>query len=102
MQLSPDRVPLSARNLIGLAEEWGIGDDYDREAAVHAATEVDLRALVRAIDETADDFWEWLAGPESFAQALSPEYVAMTNLTMAADSARLQLSKMASGDIPKR
>jgi hypothetical protein len=54
------------------------------------------------MDETADDFWEWLVGPEADAPSPSPEYIAMTNLTMAADSAKLQLSKLTSGDIRER
>jgi hypothetical protein len=99
VKLNPDRVPRSARNLIGLAERWGISDDYDRETAVHSATEVEWRVLATAIDETADDFWDWLVGPEADAPSPSPEYIAMTNLTMAADSAKLQLSKLTSGDI---
>jgi len=102
VKLNPERVPLSARDLIGLAERWGISDDYDRERAVHSATEGELRLLVRSIDETDEELWDWLVGPEADAPSPSPEYIAMTNLTMAADSAKLQLTKLTSGDIPER
>jgi hypothetical protein len=79
-----------AHPLIHLAERWGIGDDYDREQAVDEATDDELRTLVSAVNEVGDDFWKWLAGPDSHEKP-SDEYVAMTALTEAADSARLVL-----------
>ena len=80
--------------MLPMAERWGIGDDYDREALVAAASEADLASVVAAVDSVPDeDLYGWLSGPESHATHPSPEYLAVTNLTMAADSARLRLRR---------
>ena len=80
--------------LLPLAERWGVGDDYDREALVSAASDAELTTLVSAVDAVAgEDLYEWLAGPESESATPTPEYVAVTCLTMAADSARLKLAR---------
>ena len=72
----------------------GVGDDYDREALVSAASEAELTSLVSAVDAVSgEDLYEWLAGPESRSATPTQEYVAVTCLTMAADSARLKLGK---------
>jgi hypothetical protein len=97
MPIDAERVPASARHLIPLAGRWAIGDDYEREAAVDGATDQELRRLVEAVASTGDDFWGWLAGPESFSANPSPEYIALTDLSMAADSARVKLSRRHSG-----
>jgi hypothetical protein len=93
MNLDPEKIPPSARHLAPLAHRWAIGDDFHREAAVHRATSEDLRVLVAAVDSAGDDFWDWLAGDESFAQPPSDEYIAMTDVSLAADSARVTLSR---------
>jgi hypothetical protein len=93
MTLEPDRIPGSARSLLAVAERWAIEDDYEREAAVRRATRTEMEELVDAVDRVPDELWEWLAGPESFRPDPSPEYIAVTVITMAADSARLQLSR---------
>ena len=36
--------------LLPLAERWGVGDDYDREALVSAASDAELTSLVSAVD----------------------------------------------------
>lgn len=91
MHLDHRRVPPAARPVLALAEVWGITDDYEREGAVSRATADDLQVLVAAVDSLDNDFWEWLSGPASLERRPSPEYVAITALTMAADSARLKL-----------
>jgi hypothetical protein len=63
---------------------------------VDAASDGELLDLVRAADEAEADFWTWLAGPESFSRSPTPEYVALTNLTMAAESARIELRQRGS------
>ena len=93
MNLDPRNVPESAARLLSLAEPWGIGDDFEREAAVSRATWEELQSLVSAMDNSDDEFWDWLAGPASYAPNPSREYLALTNLTMAADSARQKLRK---------
>jgi hypothetical protein len=89
--LDPRNVPESAARLLPLAEKWAIGDDFEREEAVSRATGKELQSLVSAVDTTDDEFWDWLAGPASYEPNPSPEYLALTALTMAADSARLKL-----------
>ena len=91
MSLDPSKMPPSAVALISMAERWGIGDDYYREQAVDTASVTELEELVRCMDEVDETFWAWLAGPESYAPTPTDEYVTMTDLTMAADSARIVL-----------
>jgi hypothetical protein len=83
---------------VPFAQRWAIGDDFDREATVRSAQREDLRRLVAALDSVGDDFWDWLAGDESYAQPPSDEYIALTDVSMAAESARVALSKSSSGD----
>lgn len=60
--------------LLPLAERWGMGDDFEREAAVSAASEDDLASLVSAVDAVPEaDLYGWLAGPESHSQSPTPE-----------------------------
>ena len=98
MALRAERVPPGGRSLLRFAERWGVGDDYEREAAVAAATPDDLIDLVGGVDAAGDDFWDWLAGPESYETEPSEEYLALTAVTMAADSARLKLQRRAEVD----
>jgi hypothetical protein len=94
-KLDSSHVPASLVSLIPLAEEWGIGDDFEREARVRAATRDELETLVHSIDSIADeDLFGWLSGPDSFSANPTDEYLAMTCLTMAIDYAKLRLSKM--------
>src|SRR6266496_1741635 len=91
--LDGSRVPTGLRDLLPLAEEWGIGDDAAREAKVQSSSISELRRLVAAVDSTDDEtLYGWLSGPESYSSAPSEEYVAMTCLTMAADAARVRLA----------
>lgn len=94
-KLNPSNVPASLVVLLPIAEEWGIGDDFERDTRVHAAKRTQLEELVHSIDAISDeDLYGWLSGPESFNQNPSEEYLAITNLTMAIDSAKLRLRNM--------
>ena len=93
MRLRPEAVPPEVRHLLPAAEEWGIADDGYREDKVDDADEESRRSLVALVDEAPDELWSWLIGPESHSDSPSAEYVALTCLTMAADSARLKLSR---------
>lgn len=94
MSLDPTRVPPAARPLLSLAGQWNIGDDFEREQAVNRATDLELRALVDAVDAVPDEeLYEWLAGDESHSERPSAEYLAVTVITMAADSARHRLRR---------
>jgi hypothetical protein len=91
--LRPEAVPFGVRSLLPLAEEWGVGDDIDREEKVSTSSRAVLESLVSAVDSAADELWSWLAGPESRMRDPSPEYVAVSCMTMAADSARQELAR---------
>jgi hypothetical protein len=94
MTLKPERVPEELRALLPLAEKWHIGDDFDREAAVASASPAALRELLAALEEKEGDaLYLWLAGPESYSSAPTQEYLALTHMTMAADSARVKLRR---------
>lgn len=83
-------MPPAVRPLLALADRWGIGDDYDREVAVESATTEERKALIDAVAAAPDELWDWLAGEESWAMEPNPEYIAVTNMTMAYESARLK------------
>jgi hypothetical protein len=91
VKLRTETVPPEVGYLLPLAERWGIGDDFEREAAVRDASRSDLVALVHAADDAPDALWDWLAGAESHSAHPSPEYLAVTCMTMAADAARVKL-----------
>jgi hypothetical protein len=95
MSLDPTRIPDEIVSLIPIAEKWGIGDDFEREAALREASRSELEALAHSTDSIdEDDLYKWLAGPESFDPSPSDEYIAFSNLSMAIDSARLKLSRL--------
>jgi len=92
MALNPDNVPTPLVKLLPIAEKWGIGDDFEREEALDKASAEELEKLVHCIDKISDeDLFDWLSGDESFNANPSAEYLALTNLTMAIDSAKLKL-----------
>jgi hypothetical protein len=93
-KLNPANVPEVLTPLLAVAERWGISDDVEREEAVRKATREELEELVHSIDGFSDeDLYDWLAGPEADSPTPTPEYVALTCLTMAIDSARLELER---------
>ena|SRR6185503_6824608 len=92
MILDPANVPAALLPILPVAAKWGIGDDYEREAAVRNSSREELEVLVHSIDNIADsDLYGWLEGPESFNPNPTPEYLAITCLTMAIDSAKVKL-----------
>jgi len=94
MPLNPENVPPALAPLLPMAEKWGIGDDFEREASVSNASRDELESLVHCVDEISDtDLYGWLSGPESFNPNPSQEYLAITCLTMAIDSAKLELHR---------
>jgi len=94
MSLNPDNVPSLLASILPMAEKWGIGDDFEREAAINNASRLELESLVHCIDDVSDaDLYGWLSGLESFNPNPSQEYLAITCLTMAIDSAKLKLQK---------
>lgn len=92
-------VPPSLRPLVPMAERWGIGDDVIRSEAVEAAPIQDLEALASCFDDVSDDeLDDWLAGPESYDEEPSPEYLAFSCLLMAMDLAKLLLARNRSAE----
>ncbi|MBW3613910.1 MAG: hypothetical protein KY439_01185 [Actinobacteria bacterium] len=92
--MSETHVPPALIHLLPLAETWGVGDDVEREALVRRASINDLRQMVEAVDQAEEiGLFDWLSGDESYADPPSAEYVAITCLTMAADSGRLRLRR---------
>ena len=90
--LDPAKVPTALACLLPMAEKWGIGDDYLRGEALGNASTEELEQLVHCIDHISDDdLYGWLAGPESYNPRPTAEYIALTDLTMAIDSAKLKL-----------
>jgi hypothetical protein len=94
MQLDKTKVPAPLTPLLPVAEKWGIGDDFERERALDAASRQELEFLVHSIDAMSDDdLFGWLAGPESYNPNPSKEYIALTALMMAIDSAKTKLRR---------
>jgi hypothetical protein len=94
-QLDPDMVPWALAPLLPWAEKWGVGDDFEREALIDRASPEELDALVHSIDDVNDDdLFGWLAGPASHSSRPTAEYLAITALTMAIDSAKSKLKKL--------
>lgn len=79
--------------LIGKFGDWAIGDDFELGSAVEEAEPEALRTLVAAVNALPNPVWELLAGPESSAPNPSDEYIAVSEITFAADLARVTLSK---------
>ena len=92
MSLNPANIPSALITLLPAAEKWGIGDDFERANALSRATQEELEALTGSIDQINDeDLFGWLSGSESFNANPTLEYLAITNLTMAIDAAKLIL-----------
>lgn len=85
IRLDPQHVPEPLRVLIPLAEKWGIGDDMLRIDAVRKAPPAEVAHLKKIIAQYDDLFDEWLAGSEAQNPNPSPEYLAFSNMRMAAD-----------------
>jgi hypothetical protein len=93
--LNPNNMPLALVPLIPMAEKWGIGDDIEREQALKRASMDELSSLIHCIDGISDeDFYGWLAGPEARNPRPSPEYLTLSCLALAIDSATVKLKKL--------
>jgi len=100
MKLNPDNFPEALKTLIPMVEKWGIGDDFEREETLSKAGRQELEELIHCIDEISDeDLFGWLSGKESFNPQPTNEYVALTCLTMAIDSAKVKLKKKFGGHL---
>lgn len=86
-RLDPAMIPPALRELIPLAERFGITDDVGRELLVLSASPEEIANLKTAIALHEDDLDAWLAGPEADAPTVSAEYLAFSAMRMAADFA---------------
>ena len=93
--LKSNNLPLALVPLIPAAEKWGLPDDVERESAVVSASVAELEQLVHSIDDVSDDeLFGWLAGSASHEPCPTDEYIAMTCLTLAIDSAKVRLRRL--------
>jgi len=92
--LSAEKVPSKLESILSYAERWGIQDDIDRETAIEEATQEELADVASCLDSTDDGILvEWLTGLESRKLPLTKEYVAITCLTMAVQSAKAEMKR---------
>jgi hypothetical protein len=81
-------VPISCHEYIPLAERYGIGDDGYRSSIVESLSREQRGRLVAFLQSAPQELFTWLEGPEAHAVSPTPEYVAFTCLTMAAEYAK--------------
>jgi hypothetical protein len=79
-----EKVPEQLRPLIPLAERWGISDDMLRSDARCKALPEEIAYLKEAIRRFDNELDHWLAGPEASSATPSQEYLAFSNMRMAA------------------
>ena len=92
--LSAEKVPNELASILSYAERWGIQDDIDRETAIEEATQEELADIASCLDSTDNGaLVAWLTGLESRRSPLTKEYLAITCLTMAVQSAKAELKK---------
>jgi hypothetical protein len=97
--LNPANVPPELALVLPHAEKWGIGDDIERELAIENAPTDQLYRLAQCLDQVEDAaLVSWLTGAESQKQPLTAEYVAVTCLTMAVQSAKSELRRRAKAE----
>lgn len=60
LRLDPSKVPAELRDLIPLAEQWGIGDDVIRSDVLAKTSLEEKRALVNAVSPRYDQINAWL------------------------------------------
>lgn len=85
MKLNAENIPKSLRDLIPLAERWGISDDSERIELIERADVADRAELKMIVGKYDDELDEWLAGVDASGPEFSNEYVAFSAMRMAAD-----------------
>jgi len=93
-QLSESMVPPELASILPFAQRWGIGDDVDRETALNGATTKELAEISSCLNGVDNQLLvNWLTGSESQRRPPSDEYLAITCLLMAVQSAKVKLKK---------
>ena len=85
ISLNPENVPVELRFLIPHAEKWGISDDMLRARFIAKAPREEITELQKLVASCDDLLDQWLAGPKAQHPPFSQEYLAFTNMRMAAD-----------------
>ncbi len=83
IRLDPLKVPERLRQLIPLAEQFGISDDLIREDVVAKTPPAEVAAAREAVKALDHVFDECLAGPEADGPEFSDEYIAFSCLRIA-------------------
>ncbi len=91
--LDPNNVPEAFRQLIPLAEKYGIIDDGYRDDLIGTLDESELRECASFLDSYDAVVDGWLAGPDASGPEFSTEYIVFSALGMAADVAQLKLEE---------
>jgi hypothetical protein len=87
IRLDPNRVPTELRDLIPLAEKWGISDDIIRSDVLEKASDDERRDLVEALKPRYSQINDWLATLSEQDQITEP-MAAFMYLAEAAEEAR--------------
>ncbi|MBC7975525.1 MAG: hypothetical protein H7138_11125 [Myxococcales bacterium] len=86
-RLDPEQVPPDLRQLVPLAERWGIGDDVERIAKVDSATPAEREELRAAVEPLHSRITAWL---DSFGtEAMTDEAAAFMYMQLALDEMQL-------------
>jgi len=83
--LMASNVPATLHAVIHIAERWGISDDLLRADATQRASKDEIEYLKTVVNYFDDALDAWLAGPEASDPHPSKEYLAFSNMRMAAD-----------------
>ncbi len=84
-KLDIENIPKGLRDLLSLAEKFGISDDGYRYEKLKKSTTEELNELKSLCEEKDDELDNWLAGPEADGPVFSKEYIAYSAMRMAAD-----------------
>jgi hypothetical protein len=71
--LNPDKVPEDLRDLVPLAQRWGIGDDVVRSERVEKSSEAERSQLKAGFAPRSARITAWL---DSFGQGAMPDEAA--------------------------
>ncbi len=85
VRLRQDKVPEELWPLIPYAEFWGISDDGDRIELILSAPATAWKDFLATVAGHQSALSEWLAGPESYSETPTEEYIAFSSMWMASD-----------------
>jgi hypothetical protein len=86
IKLDPASVPKALRDLIPIAERFGVSDDLMREDLFEKTAESELAKLKRRLEKFEDELDDWLGGSEADGPNFSEAYIAFSAMRMGFDS----------------